>query len=495
MVGNESRQDPKVTVARAAAHDLGATDDARKWLVLAGVVTSVRLATIDGSIVNVALPTMRDAFATSFEAVQWVVLSYFLTMATATLPLGRLGDVVGRKRLYVSGLTIFTAASVLCGLAPSIEVLVACRVLQAVGGTMMVALAPSILVDAFPQAERGKALGLVWAAVAIGIVIGPVLGGVLIAFVDWRAIFLVNAPLGIVGAWLAARYVRATRPPRDQRMDYLGAALLGVSLLCLSLGLTLGQTQGFGAPSIVGLFAAALAAGSGFVAVQLRRSNPLIDLRILRAPLLPVSVIAGFVTFAASSATIFLLPFYLQGVLGYAAAEIGVLLAVAPLAMGVSSPVAGALSDRLGVRRLTLAGLVILCAAYAGLTMLGEATRTVSLVALWIPIGVGMGVFQSPNSSAIMGAVPPEDSGVASGLLTMTRLLGQLTGVAVIGSIWSARVAAHAGGLPFESATAASASAQVAGLHDIFALAAVLMGGAAALTIYGLRKQGRRSSE
>jgi EmrB/QacA subfamily drug resistance transporter len=481
------------TVAGAAAHDLGATDHARKWLVLAGVVASVLLATIDGSIVNVALPTMRDAFATSFDAVQWVVLSYFLTMATATLPLGRLGDVAGRKRIYISGLATFTIASVLCGLAPSIEVLIACRVLQAVGGTMMVALGPSILVDAFPQAERGKALGLVWAAVSIGIVIGPVLGGILIALVDWRAIFLVNAPLGIVGAWLAARHVRATRPLGGQRMDYLGAGLLGVSLLCLSLGLTLSQTQGLGAPSILGLFATALAAGAGFVAVQLRRSNPLIDLGILRAPLLSVSVIAGFVTFAASSATIFLLPFYLQGVLGYAAVEIGLLLAVAPVAMGVSSPVAGVLSDRFGVRRLTLAGLVILGAAYAGLTTLDEATSAVSLVALWIPIGVGMGVFQSPNNSAIMGAAPPEYSGVASGLLTMTRLLGQLTGVAVIGSIWSARVAAHAGGLGFERATAASASAQVAGLHDIFALAAALLGGAAVLTIYGLREEGRRS--
>jgi MFS family permease len=143
------------------------------------------------------------------------------------------------------------------------------------------------------------------------------------------------------------------------------------------------------------------------VALQLRRSNPLIDLRILRAPLLSVSVVAGLVTFAASSATILLLPFYLQGVLGYAAVEIGLLLAVAPVAMGVSSSVAGALSDRFGVRRLTLAGLVILCAAYAGLTTLGEATSTVSLVALWIPIGVGMGVFQSPNNSAIMGAARP----------------------------------------------------------------------------------------
>jgi MFS family permease len=358
---------------------------------------------------------------------------------------------------------------------------------------MMVALAPSLLVDAFPQAERGKALGLVWAAVSIGIVIGPVLGGILIALVDWRAIFLVNAPLGIAGAWLAARHVRAERPLGDQHMDYLGAGLLGVSLLCLSL--TLSQRQGWGAPPIVALFAAALATGTAFVAVQLRRSDPLIELRILRAPLLSVSVIAGFVTFTASSASIFLLPFYLQGVLGYAAVETGLLLAVAPLTLGVSSPVAGALSDRFGVRRLTLAGLVILCAAYAGLTTLDEATSTVWIVALWIPIGVGMGVFQSPNSSAILGAAPPQYSGVASGLLTMTRLLGQLTGVAVIGSIWSARVAAHAGGLGFERATAASASAQVAGLHDIFALAAVLMRGATALTIHGLRKEGRRSSE
>jgi AcrR family transcriptional regulator/predicted MFS family arabinose efflux permease len=306
-----------------------------------------------------------------------------------------------------------------------------------------------------------------------------VLGGFLIAVIDWRAIFFVNLPIGLAGIWLAAHFVPDVSPPPGQRMDYLGAGLLGVSLLCLCLGLTLGPTSGPGALRGVALLAAALAAGIGFVVVQLRGPSPLIDLRIFRAPLLWISLIAGLATFAASSAAILLVPFYHQGVMGYATTEIGLLLAVAPLAMGLISPIAGALSDRFGIRLLSLLGLVVLSAAYMGLTLIGETTSAATFAALWIPIGVGMGIFQSPNNSAIMGAAPPQYAGVASGLLTMTRLLGQLTGVAVLGSIWSTQVTVHAGGPVAGGPSSAAATAQVAALHDVFVVATALLAGAA----------------
>jgi EmrB/QacA subfamily drug resistance transporter len=502
MVGGRSSDgDRGAVVARNEPHaghrgetPRAATDDARKWLVLVGVVASVLLATIDGSIVNVALPTMREAFATTFGAVQWVALGYFLTMAIVILPVGRLGDVHGRKRIYIAGLATFTVASVLCGLAPSVEVLIACRIVQALGAAMMLALAPSILVDAFPTAERGMVLGFVWTAVSIGIVVGPVLGGFLIAVIDWRAIFFVNVPIGLAGIWLAAQFVRDASPPSGQRMDYLGAGLLGVSLLCLCLGLTLGLTSGAGAIFGAAVLLAALAAGIGFVVVQLRRTSPLIDLRIFQAKPLWVSLIAGLATFAASSAAILLMPFYLQGVLGYATTETGLLLSVAPFAMGVISPIAGALSDRFGVRLLSLLGLAVLCLTYLALTLLEETTSAAGFAALWIPIGVGMGIFQSPNNSAVMGAAPPHYAGVASGLLTMTRLIGQLAGVAVLGSFWSTRVTLHADGPVPGGASSAAASAQVAALHDVFMLAAALLAGAAVLTMWGVRNDRRGSA-
>lgn len=465
-------------------------DYSQKWYVMTAVAASTILATLDSSIVNVAFPTLVDELDTSFNVIQWVALAYLLTIATLTMGMGRLGDVVGKKKLFVAGFAIFTLASALCGLVPAVSWLIGFRVLQAVGAVMILALGAAILVEAFPPTERGKALGWIGTAVSFGIVSGPMIGGLLISSFSWRAIFWVNIPIGILGTYLAIRHVPDTRPVKGQKFDIVGAALLSIALFTLSLGLTLGQDRGFTSPLILGCFAVAFAAAVGFVVVELKVESPMLQLRLFRSPMLTVSVVTGFLTFVCISATFFLLPFYLEGVLGFTVGMVGLLLGAAPLMMGLFSPISGSLSDRVGIRRLTLTGLVIVALSFYGFLTFGEDTTALHYLSLAIPLGIGLGLFQSPNNSAIMGSVPPEYMGIGGGLLTITRLLGAITGIAVLGSIWAAGVASASGGsLPEAGASAASATAQVAGLHTTFIVAGVVTTISAIVGAWGMRRE------
>jgi EmrB/QacA subfamily drug resistance transporter len=465
-------------------------DQQRKWLVLATVSVGILLATIDGSIVNVAFPTIVEELDTTFNVIQWVSLGYLLTIATLTLGVGRLGDVVGKKMIYATGFSVFTIASAVCGLAPDISWLIGFRVVQALGAVMILALGSAILVEAFPTSERGKALGWVMTAVSIGIITGPVLGGILISTFSWRAIFLVNIPVGIVGTWMALRYVSKTAPVPGQTFDFVGAFLMSVSLFSLSLALTVGQEAGFASPEILLAFAIAAIAAATFVLVELKVESPMLEIRLFKTPMLTVGVVTGVLVFVCLSATFILLPFYLAGVLGFDVLTMGILLGVAPLMMGVVSPLSGTLSDRIGIRRLTLIGLSVIALSYFGFLTLGTDSTAIHFAVLAVPYGIGIGIFQSPNNSAIMGSVPPEYTGVAGGLLHLTRLLGQIVGIAVLGSIWAARVAAANGGvLPDGGASAADPLAQVAGLHTIFGIAVVIMVVATIIGAWGLKKE------
>ncbi len=459
---------------------------------MAAIAASTTLATIDGSIVNVAFPTLVEELDTSFNVIQWVALGYLLTIATLTLGMGRFGDVVGKKRPFLVGVALFVTASVACGLVPSVSWLIGFRVLQAMGSVLILALGAAILVEAFPPTERGKALGWIGTAVSAGIISGPVIGGLLISSFSWRAIFFVNIPVGLVALYLAVRHIPDTPPARGQRFDVLGAVLMSISLFSLSLGLTLGQDAGFTSPTILLAFAVSILAAVAFVMVELRVESPMLQLRLFRSPMLSVSVVSGFLAFVCLSATFFLMPFYLEDVLGFEVGRVGLLLGVAPLMMGLTSPVAGTLSDRFGVRRITLVGLVLLSAAYFGFLSLDVDTTAWHFVLLAIPLGIGIGSFNSPNNSAIMGSVPPEYMGIGGGLLTITRLLGQITGIAVLGSLWAASVAAASGGvLPPEGAPGADPAAQVAGLHSTFVVAGFVIAFALVVGAWGMRRERR----
>jgi EmrB/QacA subfamily drug resistance transporter len=469
-------------------------DYSRKWYVMAAVAMSIFLATVDGSIVNIALPTLVRDLNTNFATVQWVVLSYLLTLTTLMLGIGRLADIRGKKPIYVAGFIVFTIGSVLCALAPNVYWLIAFRVLQAVGGAMALALGAAIVTEAFPPQERGKALGTIGSIVSLGIVAGPLMGGLILSSASWHWIFLVNLPVGIVGAYMAQRFVPAIQPPGGQQFDFVGAGTLFISLIALLLGLTFGQEEGFANPLSLALFGIWLLFLTLFIVIELRTPSPMIDLRLFRNRRFSINLGTGFITFVSISGMFILMPFYLENILGYPIQLVGPLQAVVPVMLGVMAPIAGSLSDRFGSRRITLIGLVTLLVGYLAITTLDTETTALGYLLRTLPIGLGMGIFQSPNNSTIMGAVPRERLGIASGLLSMTRTLGQTVGISVMGAIWAGNVAARMGYEVAGGATNAPAPVQVAAMHDTFLLIALLMAGALAVALWAAWQERREAA-
>jgi EmrB/QacA subfamily drug resistance transporter len=462
-----------------------AVDYTRKWYVMAAVSAGVFLATVDGSIVNIAVPRLKDIFNTDLAIVQWVVLAYLLTVTTLLLSIGRLADIIGKKSIYTIGFIIFTIGSALCAAANTVGWLIGFRILQAVGAAMVMSLGPAITTEAFPTSERGRALGIIGMAVSAGIITGPVIGGFLLKYYSWHWIFLVNIPVGIVGTIMAIRFVPDIPPRGGQRFDIPGALTFFISLISLLLALTFGQQFGFTTGWIWLLLATWLIFLVLFLFIQWRSEQPMIDLRLFTEIDFSVGLITGFITFILIGGVLFLMPFYLIDIRGYDQFNAGQLLAVLPLSLGIVAPLAGWLSDRFGTRLITVIGLGVLVFAFSGVTQLGIETSSIGFVLTLLPIGIGMGIFQSPNNSAILGTVPPYRLGVASGLLAIARTLGQTTGIAVLNAVWASRVLVHAPASISGDATDAAPVAQVAGLHDTFLFATGLIAMALLISIGG----------
>jgi EmrB/QacA subfamily drug resistance transporter len=449
------------------------------------VSAGVFLATIDGSIVNIAVPRLKDVFDTDLAIVQWVVLAYLLTVTTLLLSIGRWADIVGKKSIYIAGFIIFTVGSALCAAANTVGWLIAFRVLQAVGAAMVMSLGPAITTEAFPASERGRALGIVGMAVSAGIITGPVLGGFLLQHYSWHWIFLVNVPVGIVGTMMVIRFVPDIPPRGGQRFDIPGALTFFVSLTSLLLALTFGQQLSFTNGLILLLLATWLVFLGLFLLIQWRSDQPMIDLQMFTKVDFSVGLVTGLIVFILVGGVLFLMPFYLISIQEYDQFVAGQLLAVLPLSLGIVAPVSGWLSDRFNTRLITVVGLGVLVFAFGGVTQLGVETSSISFILILLPIGIGIGIFQSPNNSAILGSVPPYRLGVASGLLAIARTLGQTTGIAVLNAIWASRVLVHAPGTGSGDATDASPAAQVAGLHDTFLFATGLIVVALLISIGG----------
>ena len=471
-----------------AADGAAERDYSRKWLVMSAIAMGIFLATIDGSIVNVALPTLSAELNTDFATVQWVVLIYLLTLTTLQAVVGRLADMYGRKKLYNSGFVVFTVGSLLCGLSPTVGWLIAARVLQGVGGALILALGMAIITDAFPPGERGRALGITGSIVSIGIVTGPTLGGLIIENLSWHWIFFVNVPIGILGTYLAWRNIPHTRPPGGQVFDLGGAATLCVFLLSFLLALTTGQRQGFTSPQALGLFVVAVFFLATFIILQRRHPQPIIPPSLFGIELFRVNIITGLLVFIAI-AVIALMPFYLELGLGYSVQQVGLLLAVVPIGLGVTSPISGLLSDRFGSRPISVMGLVVVVASFLLLSTLSAETTAVGFMLRYLPVGIGVGLFQSPNNSAIMGSVPRERLGVSSSLLAITRSMGQTVGFAVLGAVWAAGVLRAAGGEVVGGAQAAPPAAIAAGMQNVALVSAGLAAVALVIALFAWRRE------
>jgi EmrB/QacA subfamily drug resistance transporter len=463
-------------------------DYSRKWYVMSAIAMGIFLATIDGSIVNVALPTLTTALQTDFATVQWVVLSYLLTITTLQAIVGRLADMYGRKIFYNSGFVVFTVGSLLCGLAPTVGWLIAARILQGVGAALILALGLAIVTDAFPPGERGRALGIAGSIVSIGIVTGPTLGGLIIENLSWHWIFFVNVPIGILGTYLAWRYIPVGRPLGGQQFDLGGAATLCVFLLSLLLGLTTGQRLGFTHPDTLRLFVIAAFFLAVFLILETRHPQPIVEPSLFRNALFRTNLITGFLVFIALGTGV-LIPFYLENALGYSVQQVGFLLAVLPVTLGITSPISGSLADRFGSRPISVLGLAVTTLGFLTLSTLSTETSAVGFILRYLPVGVGVGLFQSPNNSAIMGSVPRERLGIASGLLAITRSLGQTVGIAVLGALWATMVIRAAGGVVAGGASAATPAAQAAGLQTAVLAAAGLVAAALVIALLAWRRE------
>jgi EmrB/QacA subfamily drug resistance transporter len=483
-------QTKKEPVPGIGAINNPAPDYSRKWYIMLAVAMGIFLATIDGSIVNVALPTLTEGLNTDFSTVQWVVLSYLLTITTLLTIVGRLADMYGRKRLYTAGFIVFTIGSFLCGLAQTAGLLILFRILQGVGGALILALGVAIVTEAFPPTERGRALGIAGSIVSIGIVSGPVLGGLIIENLSWHWIFFVNVPIGILGVLLSIRYVPQTMPPGGQRFDIAGAVFLCVSLLAFLLALTIGQRQGFTSMTALGLFLVAVVGIIVFLWVERRHPQPIIEPKLFRNRMFSVNLFTGFLIFVGLGSGV-LIPFYLENVLGYNVQQVGLLLAVVPISLGITAPISGTLSDRFGSRPISVAGLALTAAGFLALSSLTTSTSAIGFMLRYLPIGVGVGLFQSPNNSAIMGSAPRERLGIVSSLLAVTRSLGQTVGIAVLGALWTAFVYRSAGGFVAGGATVASPEDQVAGLRAVTFIVTVLVAIALVVALWTWRLESR----
>jgi EmrB/QacA subfamily drug resistance transporter len=446
-----------------------------KWLTMAGVGTGVLMATLDASIVNISLPTLVEALHTSFATIQWVILSYMLVMTSMVLGVARLGDMFPKKRLYSAGLSVFTAGSLLCGLSPGVGWLIGFRALQGIGAVMMQALGPAIITETFPASERGRALGVSGGIVSVGLAFGPAVGGVLIGLAGWRSVFLVNVPIGLVAAFLVARYVPALPPARHgQSFDALGAGIMLVTLVCYALAMTLGESSGFGTRVIQVLLLVAVAGLIALFLAENRVAQPMIDPRLFRDVLFTLNLLMGFLVFI-SMAGVIIFPFFLQLVKGYRTEQVGLMMMVVPASMGLLAPISGALSDRFGSRGISLIGLAVVVGGCLSISTLHKDVSVLGYIVRMIPLGVGLGIFQSPNNSAIMGAVPRERLGVASGLLALSRILGQCTGLPLMGALFITLVYRYGHVPPGENLSSATADALVFGTSGTYRIAAVII--------------------
>jgi len=447
----------------------------RKWLILTSVSLGSLMATLDGSIVNIALPAIETDFRIGLNTVEWVVVAYLLVVGSLLLPFGRLGEVLTFKRVYLAGFAIFTLASVCCGASPNAAMLVAFRVVQGVGAAMLMAMGPAIVAHTFQDHERGRALGLNGVSVAIGLSLGPALGGILTEVATWRAIFLINLPIGLLAILWAARVLPSEKPRKDQSFDVKGAALSGVALFALLLALSDGQEWGWTSPAVVGLFVAFVVLGAAFLRVERRSIQPMIDLALFKIRPFSAGLASVVVAFAGLFTATFLLPFLLEQGRGFSPIEAGLLLTPVPITMALVAPISGAASDHFGPRVLASTGMALMALSLVSLTQLPVDFALPDLIWRLVLLGVGQGMFMSPNSSAVLGSVPRPRIGTASGTLAQMRVNGQAVGIALSGAIVATRLPVHLADLGGGAPTAALHGVALAGaIHDAFAVAALV---------------------
>lgn len=416
-----------------------------RMLILLNVVLLTFMATLDSSIVNVALPQMSRLLSVSSEAIAWVVTVYLLVVVGTILIFGRLGDIFGKTRIFLYGVLIFTLGSLLCGISHTFLQLIVSRGIQALGAAAAMGTNQGIITQVFPVHERGKALGISGTSVALGSMAGPPLGGFIIHSFAWEYIFLINVPIGIFVFILGMKILPVTKKSTAEPFDVKGAILFCISIASLFLSMILGKNYGYGNPVIVG--GMVLFAGSFllFLLLEKKTEIPLLPLKLFQNNLFSISIFCAFLSFVAISSSTIILPFYLQNTLKYSPAVTGIILMVSPVILAVVAPVSGHLSDKIGSEILTFFGLILTGTGLGLMSTLTETSDIKFLIGYLAIMSVGNGLFQSPNNSLTMSTAPKNMLGICGSVNALIRNLGMISGVSFAVLILYSRMSAKIG--------------------------------------------------
>jgi EmrB/QacA subfamily drug resistance transporter len=417
-----------------------APGEVHRWWTLTAVCVGTFMLLLDITIVNVALPDIQKDLHSSFSDLQWVVDAYALTLAAALLTCGSLADLFGRRRLYLMGVTVFSAASLLCGLANGTLFLELARGAQGIGGAILFSVSLALLAQTFRGKDRGVAFGIWGAITGLAVAVGPVVGGALTSGLSWRWIFFVNLPIGLAALLITMRRVRESRDPRPRTPDWWGFVTFTASLSFLVFALIKSSDRGFTDTLVLSCFAAAAVLLAAFLAVELAGREPMFDLGLFSKPTFSGGSIAAFGMSASIFAMFLYLTLYLQDVLGYSALATGTRLLTASAAIFVCAAVAGRLSSRVPVRLLIGPGGIIVGAGLLLMRGLDAQSDWTHLVPGLVVSGVGVGLINPPLASTAVGVVPPRQAGMASGINSTFRQVGIATGIALLGSLFAAQV-------------------------------------------------------
>ena len=408
----------------------------RKWLVLVVISFALFMILLDVTIVNIAIPHIMKSLNAGLSSVEWVINVYTLVFAVLLLTMGKLGDLFGRKRLFMIGLAVFTLSSLSCSLSPNLVVLILSRGIQAIGSAAMMPSTLSILNVEFDKGQRGLALG-VWGAISgAATALGPIIGGSLVDAFSWQYIFVINIPIGVFAFIAAMLIVRESKDPNiDRHIDIPGVILISAALFCLTFALVQGQSYGWASATILSLFAGALAGLVAFVILELKTARPLAQLRLFKNSSFAAGNFIGIVIHFGLIGVIFLVVLYLQIVLGLKALQSGLWLLPMPLVLMLVAPLAGRLTDRIGGRWILMAGTFISALGIFLLSQLANVNTWTDLLPALLVCGVGMGMVMAPLTMVVMSNTPVQQSGMGAGILATCRQIGSVLGISLLGAI------------------------------------------------------------